>query len=65
MANWKIGDKCYMRMYGAKYGVGKFLVYKAKIVDTQGSRFIVKAPAMLALRAGHELYKTKEEALED
>ena len=52
-------------MYGARYGEGKFLVYEAKIVDTQGSRFIVDATGMLALRAGYELYKTKEEALED
>lgn len=62
MADWKIGDKCYMRVYGARYGEGKFLVYEAKVVDTQGSRFIVEAPAMQALRAGYELYKTKEQA---
>lgn len=63
MANWKIGDKCYMRMYGAKYGVGKFLVYEAKVIDTQDDKFIVKAPAMRALRSGNELYKTREAAL--
>lgn len=62
MADWKVGDKCYMRMYGARYGEGKFLVYKAKVVGTQGSRFIVETPAMQALRAGYELYKTKEQA---
>ncbi len=62
MADWKVGDKCYMRMYGARYGEGKFLVYKAKVIATQGSRFIVDATGMQALRAGYELYKTEEEA---
>lgn len=65
MADWKIGDKCYMRMYGAKYGVGKFLVYEATVIDTQDDKFIVEAPGMQALRSGHELYKTKKEALGD
>lgn len=64
MEDWKIGDKCYMRMYGARYGEGKFLVYEGKVVDTQGSRFIVEAGAMRALRAGYELYNTKQQAID-
>lgn len=63
MEDWKIGDKCYIRMYGVRYGEGKFLVYEAKIIGTQGSKFIVEAKGMRALRAGYELYKTKQQAL--
>jgi hypothetical protein len=64
MADWKIGDKCYICMYGSKYGEVKFLIYESNVVESQRGRFNVEVPAMLALRARYELYKTKEQAEE-